>query len=565
MLINYFLLLFLQTIIGCSLNKTVHITYLDTIFTTYCSIPTKQQEPASKLATSLVDIHTTTTAIASFENAYDGFYVNYFVNCSMDDDYPFYDFTNPYKAYVDLYGKPPKNDRRIVCGWGGSRTGISIDDVERQSKDSRNSGNVKGISVLAGVNIWSLFGSIPSESSSLASTSFNSLLEEVFKSNPETHTQSSATTKYLSTTMSSTTTSSSVCSEFVLESDEAYPNLARDGSCIGEDEDEYEEYLDNINRNSIVQNKRKISQMCGSEKNNDYQTCIWALSVHMIWVNQDNNKVHRKKNFKDLEINEPNEFIEYVPNIHLLKNNHDERLPVYIVNQQGRSPGVACNALKFIANNFKTLEYFKGKVSISETKNSETELNILTMSKDKNFEGHSVLGGIRCSKEDDDEMAKKYNTEAKKWERDEFPPFSMNKDIQDINHISVTCVPCYDNKLDGCQLGRFFAGTESKQRSEHDKVCLMNTLTFNEHGHYVNENKNRAFPGLLLEGKCIGTDYQKYIPNGDEFRSIKKLKKGEPAAILVNVMDHKNNPIDCTKYEEGSKYDNLLSKRVFVK
>lgn len=133
MLINYLLLLFHQAIIGCSAKETVYTTHIYTIFTTYCPTATQQQhsyEPDSDLAASSFDIQDSYTATAlstgywptsssvptyihnegdviynvSFNNADDGFYVNYFVNCSMDNKYPFYNFTRQVCGNVSNIG-----------------------------------------------------------------------------------------------------------------------------------------------------------------------------------------------------------------------------------------------------------------------------------------------------------------------------------------------------------------------------------------------------------------------------------------------------------------------------
>lgn len=466
-------------------------------------------------------------------------------------------FLNLYKAYSDLYGEPPNNDKRIVWGWGGARTDINIDKIDNDTQDLLDSGKILGISALAGASIWSVFGLVSNNAASLASTSFDDLVEEVSKSNPKTHTQSSATTKHLSTTSSSSSSSSSssTCTDYFLETDEAYPNLASDGSISKQDDDENDEYLQNTKRDDTVKDGRKISQMCGTkDSDSDYETCMKTLSAHTVWVNTKNNKVYGKTEFGTFNDIKKDDFHEYTPDIYY-KDTNGERLPVYIVNQQGRSPGVACNALKFIANNFQSTKYFNGTTSIEGSEKTEIRLNILTMSKGTYLKRNKVIAKYSCGNTDNDKMAEKYNTVGMRWEKDEFPPSSMNQIVTDAKNISVTCVPFYDNQLDGCQLKRFYDGTKSSEKSKNKKQCVRNHPREIKEGVFVNEKNNRVFPGMIIEGNCVGTDYSEYIPNGEKKRETVAIKEGTRVAVLVNVMDHENKPIDCTKYEEGSKYN----------
>ena len=72
----------------------------------------------------------------------------------------------------------------------------------------------------------------------------------------------------------------------------------------------------------------------------------------------------------------------------------EKTLPVYIVNQQGRSPGVACNALKFIANNFNITKYFSGSASIKSSKDTDIKVSILAMSKGSYLDRSKATGKI---------------------------------------------------------------------------------------------------------------------------------------------------------------------------
>ena len=80
------------------------------------------------------------------------------------------------------------------------------------------------------------------------------------------------------------------------------------------------------------------------------------------------------------------------------------------------------------------------------------------MSKGSYLDRSKATGKYSCKNTDDDEMANQYNTEGMKWQRDEFPPSFMNQIVTEAEHITVTCVPFYDNQLDGCQLTRFYKG-----------------------------------------------------------------------------------------------------------
>lgn len=134
---------------------------------------------------------------------------------------------------------------------------------------------------------------------------------------------------------------------------------------------------------------------------------------------------------------------------------------------------------------------------------------------------YNVLGEYSCSKADDGDLAREYDTLKLGWQRDEFPPSSANIGIESPDDISVTCVPLYENQIDGCQLRRFYAGTEPKSLNEK---CIKSILTeLGEHFYVrkVNANKvsaadvengnskYRCFPGMRLNGGCTTTDYLK--------------------------------------------------------
>ncbi|KGU20231.1 hypothetical protein MG7_05304 [Candida albicans P34048] len=469
-------------------------------------------------------------------------------------------FLNLYKAYADLYGEPPNNDKRIVWGWGGARREINADEVDNSFKNLQESGTILGIGSLAGVSVWSLFGLITSDISLLASTSFDDLLEKVSKSNPKTNTQNTATTEFSSSTTSSSSSSlsSSTCTDYFLESDETYPNLANDGSLSKTEDDEDDEYLKNTKRDATVRDGRKIGQICGAKNSySNYEECMRTLGTHMVWVNTENHKVYGKIDPTNLDDIKKESFREYTPDIHY-ESTDEKTLPVYIVNQQGRSPGVACNALKFIANNFNITKYFSGSASIKSSKDTDIKVSILAMSKGSYLDRSKATGKYSCKNTDDDEMANQYNTEGMKWQRDEFPPSFMNQIVTEAEHITVTCVPFYDNQLDGCQLTRFYKGKNLSEKPRAKKQCIKSHPREIKRGYFVNEKNNRVFPGMVTEGNCVGTDYTKYVPYGEKNRETQRIGKGQPVAILVNVMDHNNNPIDCTKYEEGSKYERYL-------
>ena len=85
-------------------------------------------------------------------------------------------------------------------------------------------------------------------------------------------------------------------------------------------------------------------------------------------------------------------------------------------------------------------------------------------------------------------MANQYNTEGMKWQRDEFPPSFMNQIVTEAEHITVTCVPFYDNQLDGCQLTRFYKGKNLSENLEQRNNVSKVTQEI-KRGYFVNEKQ----------------------------------------------------------------------------
>ncbi|CAI5757803.1 unnamed protein product [Candida verbasci] len=126
-----------------------------------------------------------------------------------------------------------------------------------------------------------------------------------------------------------------------------------------------------------------------------------------------------------------------------------KELPVYIVNIDGQSPGNACNAQKFIVNNYNNDNYF-------------------------NKDGYIVLA--RGSGYDRDQVLRGYSCSSSSYQRDEFPPNSANSIMEKVTDISVLCITASDNEIDGCNLSRFFTGTAAKKATGSSQ-CVTNDNT----------------------------------------------------------------------------------------
>lgn len=118
--------------------------------------------------------------------------------------------------------------------------------------------------------------------------------------------------------------------------------------------------------------------MCGNSENWYYQECIEVLGRHMIAVDKDSKKIKTRKDFSNVDDNGDN-LVEQDGSLNFArdtKKRDSDKEPIfapvdiYIVNQNGRSPGVACNALKYLANNFNSPR-LEGRIdNIDEYKNS---------------------------------------------------------------------------------------------------------------------------------------------------------------------------------------------------
>ncbi|KAF5139571.1 hypothetical protein G9O61_00g022640 [Vairimorpha ceranae] len=90
-----------------------------------------------------------------------------------------------------------------------------------------------------------------------------------------------------------------------------------------------------------------------------------------------------------------------------------ERLPLFIVNIDNKSPGVACNAMKYIAENHQYLNFQTNTPMIMFTRDSKPP------SKGTRRE---ILGNIKCRNMNNNV----YNfLTGFRWQRDEFPPSSV--------------------------------------------------------------------------------------------------------------------------------------------
>lgn len=472
-------------------------------------------------------------------------------------------FLDMYETYNRLYTQPPNDDKRKSAGWGAYKDGTDVDKIDEETSNLLASGSILGISSLASANLANIFALFSFEEIAYVPLpQLSSSISDIKTDEIQDHT-------YSTPDPSSSITSASECPTPGFQSGEGYPNLNNDGEWV-EDVDKNDDY--NLKRDIPTFDKRKFSEMCGNSENWYYQECIEVLGRHMIAVDKDSKKIKTRKDFSNVDDNGDN-LVEQDGSLNFArdtKKRDSDKEPIfapvdiYIVNQNGRSPGVACNALKYLANNFNSPR-LEGRIdNIDEYKNSGK--GMLVLQRGNVHLRYNVLGEYSCSKADDGDLAREYDTLKLGWQRDEFPPSSANIGIESPDDISVTCVPLYENQIDGCQLRRFYAGTEPKSLNEK---CIKSILTeLGEHFYVrkVNANKvsaadvengnskYRCFPGMRLNGGCTTTDYLKLTPNRNKGRVAAKVNKKSYFGVLVNIYDHNNNIIDCSLYDEGSMY-----------
>lgn len=118
--------------------------------------------------------------------------------------------------------------------------------------------------------------------------------------------------------------------------------------------------------------------------------------------------------------------------------------PVYIINIDGQSPGVACNSMLFLSGYFN--DYSKKIDQLTKAKPGDN------VAKRKASTGPF----LPCVIMGTNNFAK---FKGKKYQLDEFP-FASSKEmiIGNKNYVSVSCVDAADNYIDGANLGRFYAG-----------------------------------------------------------------------------------------------------------
>lgn len=491
-------------------------------------------------------------------------------------------FLDLYESYGNKYGEAPDKKNRIVDGWGASKSETDIDAIDQDTGDILNSGFILGIPSLASASLANIFALFSYEdvasaplsklSSSIADKKTKDIEDHTY-STPEPTTESASSELYSS---ESETETESECPSDFLTDGEAYPNMDNEGEWV-EDADENDDYSLKRDGNSDDFKKRTFGEMCGTaDTNGNFEECTEVLGRHMVAVKRDDNLIGTRKEFSNIDDNNDENF-NMRDNTNALdievpgsKRDNDgnpilQSRPIYIVNQNGRSPGIACNALKFLSNHFDDNKYFQGKVTEDEFGYSGKPM--LALQRGTGFTRSDVIQQYSCLKTDDDDLANQYNTLNMKWQRDEFPPASANQLAASSDEMSVSCVPFYDNQIDGCQISRFYSGTESKKI---DASCILrsvfevvaNFYIKNKRKDQINaddikngkSNKYRCFPGIILVGQCRRTDYLKRIPNGDKGRDSNKVESGKFFGVLVNIYDFNNKPIDCTQYDEGSSY-----------
>lgn len=185
-----------------------------------------------------------------------------------------------------------------------------------------------------------------------------------------------------------------------------------------------------------------------------------------------------------------------------------ERLPVFIVNINNQSPGVACNALKYISKHYSSIKFLGNGVTPVFRRKLNPGQTSKTLSR------NSILGNYRCLSTNNNE----YNfMTGSRWQRDEFPPFSVEEGMVNKKlEVEKTCVDAADNWIDGQNLERFF---------EARKPGKSNTK---------------------ISDKLVNNDWTYVIPNIPQSGGRDIIDKGDSFYLLVNMKPNLN----CALYTE---------------
>ena len=186
----------------------------------------------------------------------------------------------------------------------------------------------------------------------------------------------------------------------------------------------------------------------------------------------------------------------------LLKN--IPRLPLYIVNIDNYSPGVSCNAMRYVSQYYEHIHFEPTIQMLIFTKN-DTEIGRNKITKKQT-----------CINKNDNIWNFKLNG---KWEKDEFPPYSVNEGKENFNdlHTSVLCVDAADNWIDGMNLKRFFrAYGPGNAESEIGEAVIYN-------------------------------DWRYIIPNMPTSGSRGRVEEGDKFYVLINM----HSDTDCSLYTQS--------------
>nr|AVX51682.1 killer toxin subunit alpha/beta-like protein [Komagataella phaffii] len=194
--------------------------------------------------------------------------------------------------------------------------------------------------------------------------------------------------------------------------------------------------------------------------------------------------------------------------------------PVYIVNINGQSPGVACNALRYV-----TRVADHGRLPYNE-------LNKLNRN---SIENHKIKRRriVNAYKTSDIPSNNNLNYNiGKPWERDEFPPASTtNFEVYSgLYFNSVAFVEISDNWIDGQNLNRFF---------QRKSPGVSNTLASRQ---YIQNDWTEWFPNCNDEelNNMLGCN----IPYICKKKTCSIATEGQDFYFLINIRDWE----DCIKY-----------------
>lgn len=187
-------------------------------------------------------------------------------------------------------------------------------------------------------------------------------------------------------------------------------------------------------------------------------------------------------------------------NVPVFLDENKNRLPVFVVNEEGKAPGNACNTLRYLVNYAATdMGDEIGRFATDPSGNRYATFS-LTREAERYLRKEIINQSYKCRRAYDE---LKIPLGDKQWDVDEFPFNAINADARPIL-TALLCVPGSENQSEGGKIGAF------------------------------------------IQRKCPYMGYTPNYPSGDRPKPNLELGTNVRFVVLVNI-----NNIDCSRFTVG--------------